>query len=243
MTATLADAPGLEQEPRDPIGEERAGLEALWRRKPGLVGWLSTVDHKEVGKRYIVTAFVFFLLGGVEAAMMRAQLARPENSWIGPDLYNQLFTMHGTTMMFLFAVPVMQAVGLYLVPLMVGTRNIVFPRLNALGYWVYLTGGVFLYASFFLNTGPDAGWFSYVPLAGPEFGPGKRVDVWAQTVTFTEISALIGATEIIATAFKARAPGMSLNRVPLFVWAMIVTSFMVLFAMPTVATRASTIAV
>ncbi len=161
---------------------------------------------------------------------------------LGPDAYNQFFTMHGMTMMFLFAVPVMTAVGLYLVPLMIGARNVAFPRLNAYGYWVYLAGGLFLYISFFLNTGPDTGWFSYVPLAGPAFSPGKRVDVYAQSITFTEIAALVAAVELIVTIFKNRAPGMTLNRMPLFVWAMLVQAFMVLFAMPWVATATQLLA-
>jgi cytochrome c oxidase subunit I+III len=145
-----------------------------------------------------------------------------------------VFTVHGSTMMFLFAVPIMEAFGLYLVPLMIGTRTVAFPRLNAYGYWVYLAGGLFLYISFFLNIGPDGGWFAYVPLTGPEFSPGKRVDVWAQLVTFTELAALIGAVQIIVTVFTMRAPGMSLDRLPLFVWAMLVMAFMVVFAMPAV---------
>jgi cytochrome c oxidase subunit 1 len=215
---------------------ESADLDRTWRGRPGLWGWLTSTDHKQIGRRYVVTAFTFFLLGGIEAAMMRAQLARPESRLIGPDLYNQLFSMHGTTMMFLFAVPVMTAMGLYLVPLMIGTRNVAFPRLNAYGYYVYLIGGLFLYVNFFLNTGPDAGWFAYVPLSGPDYSPGKRIDVWAQTVTFTEIAGLIAAVELIVTIFKHRAPGMALSRMPLFVWAMLVTAFMILFAMPWVAT-------
>jgi cytochrome c oxidase subunit 1 len=214
----------------------RRELELTWQQPPGLVNWLKSVDHKSIGKRYIITAMVFFILGGMEAAAMRAQLARPENELLGPDAYNQFFTMHGMTMMFLFAVPVMTAMGLYLVPLMIGARNVAFPRLNAYGYYVYLFGGLFLYISFFLNTGPDTGWFSYVPLAGPEFSPGKRVDVYAQSITFTEIAALVAAVELIVTIFKNRAPGMSLSRMPLFVWAMLVQAFMVLFAMPWVAT-------
>jgi cytochrome c oxidase subunit I+III len=223
--------------PPDPVGleRERQELERTWGAKPGLVGWLSNTDHKSVATRYVATAMVFFLLGGIEAALMRIQLARPENAFLGPDTYNQIFTTHGTTMMFLFAVPIVTAIGLYLVPLMVGTRNIAFPRLNLYGYYVYLIGGLLLYAGFLLNAGPDTGWFSYVPLAGPEFSPGKRVDIYAQTVTFTEISALISSVEIIVTAFKQRAPGMSLNRMPLFVWAQLVTAFMVMFAMPWVA--------
>jgi cytochrome c oxidase subunit I+III len=230
--------PGVREVRVDPAAMEgeRRELDRAWSRPPGLVGWLSTTDHKEIGRRYLVTAFVFFLLGGIEAAMMRIQLARPENRFLGPDLYNQIFSTHGTTMMFLFAVPIMTAMGLYLVPLMIGTRNVAFPRLNAYGYYVYLIGGVLLYTGLLLNTGPDAGWFSYVPLAGPEFSPGKRSDIYAQTVTFTEISALVSAIEIIVTVFKQRAPGMSLNRLPLFVWAQLVTAFMIVFAMPWVAT-------
>src|SRR2546423_97011 len=145
----------------------RATLEVTWRSPKGLLGWLSTVDHKTIGLRYVVTALVFLALGGAAAIVMRLQLARPENNLVGPDLYNQIFTMHGTTMMFLFAVPVMEAVGLYMVPLMIGTRNVAFPRLNALGYWMYLFGGLLLYVALFYNTGPDAGWVAYVPLSGP----------------------------------------------------------------------------
>jgi cytochrome c oxidase subunit 1 len=214
---------------------EKRQLERTWQTPGGPLGWFSTTNHKTIGKRFIITAFIFFLLGGIEAVLMRIQLSRPENRFIGPDLYNQIFTMHGTTMMFLFAVPVMEAMAVYLVPLMVGTRNIAFPRLNAFGYYIYLFGGIFLYVMFLLNTGPDNGWFSYVPLAGPEYSPGKRADVWAQLITFTEVSALVVAVELIVTIFKLRAPGMSLNRIPLYVWSMLVTSFMIIFAMPTVA--------
>ena len=213
---------------------DRRELERTWASHKGFIGWLTDTNHKVIAKRYIVTAFIFFILAGLEAALMRIQLARPENRFIGPDLYNQLFTVHGTTMMFLFAVPIMEGIGLYLVPLMIGTRNVAFPRMNAYGYFVYLFGGLLLYGGFLLNIGPDTGWFSYVPLAGPAFSPGKRVDIWAQMITFTEIAALVGAVEIIATVFKQRAVGMSLNRIPLFVWSQVVTSFMIIFAMPAV---------
>lgn len=209
-------------------------LDRTWSDAPGLWGWVTTVDHKRVGKRYIVTAFVFLALGGVLALLMRLQLARPESGLISADRYNQIFSMHGTTMMFLFAVPVMQAMAVYLIPLMVGTRQIAFPRLNAFSYWVYLFGGIFLWIAFLLNIGPEAGWFSYVPLAGPEYSPGKRTDVWAQLITFTEVAALAGAVELITTILKQRAPGMSLNRMPLFAWSVLVTSFMIVFAMPAV---------
>jgi cytochrome c oxidase subunit 1 len=216
------------------VARELQALEHTWADKPGLIGRLSSIDHKVVGKRFIVTAFGFFVAAGILAALMRLQLAVPENRLIGPDLYNQLFSVHGTTMMFLFAVPVMQAMAVYLVPLMVGARNIAFPRLTAYAYWIYLFGGLMLYVAFFLNVGPDAGWFAYVPLSGPEFGPGKRIDFWAQMVTFTELSALLVSVQVITTVFKLRAPGMTLNRIPLFVWAMLVTAFMILFAMPSV---------
>jgi cytochrome c oxidase subunit I+III len=142
--------------------------------------------------------------------------------------------VHGTVMMFLFAVPVMQAMGVYLVPLMIGARSVAFPRMNAFSYWVYLAGGLMIFIAFALDVGPDAGWFSYVPLAGPEHSPGKRVDIWAQMITFSEVSGLLVAVVTIATVFKMRTPGMTLARMPLFVWAMLVTSFMILFAMPAV---------
>jgi cytochrome c oxidase subunit 1 len=235
MSGTLPNAAIEPGRPAVPVSEVVSALERTWGNPGGLWHWLRSVDHKSIGLRYIITALVFFLLGGVEAAVMRAQLARPENTILGPDAYNQFFTMHGVTMMFLFAVPLMDAIAIYLVPLMIGARNVAFPKLNAYGYWVYLFGGAFLYVMFFLNTGPDTGWFSYVPLAGPEYSPGKRVDVWAQTITFTEIAALAASVEIIVTVFKNRAPGMTLHRMPLFVWAALVQSFMVLFAMPWVA--------
>jgi cytochrome c oxidase subunit 1 len=213
---------------------EHAALARLWSTPPGLLGFLTSAAHKSIATRYIVTAFGFFALGGALALLMRAQLAMPEARLVGPDLYNQLFTVHGSTMMFLFAVPVMEAMGLYLVPLMIGTRNVAFPRLNAFGYWTYLIGGLLLWFSFLVNAGPDVGWFSYVPLAGPAFSPGKRADIWAQLITFTEIAALVAGVEIVVTTLKMRAPGMSLNRMPLFVWAMLVTAFMVIFAMPAI---------
>jgi cytochrome c oxidase subunit 1 len=216
------------------VAAERLRLERTWAVPRGLIGWLSAADHKTIGRRFIATAFGFFVLGGILAVLMRIQLAQPENTFVDPDLYNQLFSLHGTTMMFLFAVPIMEAMALYLVPLMIGTREIAFPRLAAFNYWVLLFGGAMIYIALFLNIGPDAGWFSYVPLAGPEYSPGKRSDFWAQMVTFTELSALGIAVQLIVTILKQRAPGMSLNRMPLLVWAILVTSVMTVFAMPAV---------
>ncbi|MDB4885699.1 MAG: cytochrome c oxidase, subunit [Gemmatimonadetes bacterium] len=214
---------------------ERLVLEDTYRERGGLWGWITSVDHKSIGKRYIATCLIFFLLAGLNAAAMRLQLSRPENTFLGPDRYNQAFTVHGTAMMFLFAVPIMTAFAMYLLPLMLGTREIAFPRLNAFGYWCFLIGGLFLFFSFYMNTGPDVGWTAYVPLSGPEYSAGKRTDVWLQVVTFTEIAGLVAAVEIIVTTFKQRAPGMSLNRIPLYVWAILVTAFMIVFAMPSVA--------
>jgi cytochrome c oxidase subunit I len=214
--------------------ELRMRLAQTWGTPAGLWGFLTTVDHKIIGRRYILTAFAFLALGGILAGLMRLQLSQPEARFIGADRYNQIFTMHGANMMFLFAVPVMEAMAVYLVPLMVGTRNIAFPRLNAFSYWMFLAGGALLWIAFALDMGPDVGWFAYVPLSGPQFSSGKRADIWAQMITFTELSALAVAVELVVTVFKQRAPGMSLDRIPLFVWAMLVTSFLVIMAMPAV---------
>ncbi|MBY5454218.1 MULTISPECIES: cytochrome c oxidase subunit I [Rhizobium] len=216
-------------------------LTTIWGSRPGFWGAVASVDHKVIARRYIVTAFIFLILGGLLALAMRLQLAQPEARFISPDRYNQIFTMHGSNMMFLFAVPVMEAIGVYFVPLMVGTRNIAFPRLNAFSYWVFLFGGVLLWLSFAFDTAPDVGWFAYVPLSGPEYSAGKRADIWAQMITFTELSALAVAVEIVVTVFKQRAPGMSLDRIPVLVWAMLVMSFLVIMAMPAIMFASSTL--
>jgi cytochrome c oxidase subunit I len=221
--------------------ELAALLMRLWRTPSGWLGRLTSVDHKVIGKRYILTAFAFLILGGLLAVLMRIQLAGAERKLLSPDLYNQVFTMHGSTMMFLFAVPVMEAFAVFFVPLMVGTRNIAFPRLNAFSYWMFLFGGCFLWIAFFFNVGPDIGWFAYVPLSNLQYTPSKRADVWAQMITFTEVAALAVAVEIVVTVFKQRAVGMTLDRIPLFVWAMLVTSFLVLFAMPSIMIASTTL--
>jgi cytochrome c oxidase subunit 1 len=217
-------------------GEKLASrLDATWGRPPGIIGWLASVDHKEIGRRYMLTALAFLVLGGVLALAMRVQLAQPDSALISAERYNQLFTMHGSTMMFLFAVPVMEGVAVYIIPLMVGTRSTAFPRLNAFSYFMYLFGGLMLWIAFALNIAPDMGWFAYTPLSGPQFSPGKRADVWAQMITFTEVSALAAAVVLVCTILKARAPGMTLSRMPLFAWAMLVQAVMIIFAMPAVA--------
>jgi len=214
--------------------DQHAALTATWSDRPGFIGWLSSVDHKAIGRRFLVTSFTFFAAGGLLAVIMRLQLARPGGTVVGPDVYNQVFTVHGTTMMFLFAVPAMLSMAIYLVPLMVGARSIAFPRLVAFGYYMFLFGGVFLFVALIVNTGPDNGWFSYVPLAESRYSPTKRADVWAQFITFSELSTLVVSVSIASTILKLRTPGMSLDRMPLFVWAMLIVSIMIMFAMPAV---------
>jgi cytochrome c oxidase subunit I len=215
--------------------ERVSKLARTWQQPGGVWGWLSNTDHKAIGLRFMVTAFIFFLLGGVLAAIMRLQLSRPENNLVGPDLYNQLFTMHGSTMIFLFAVPMMfQGFGIYVVPLMCGARNIAFPRLNAFSYYLFVGGALVLWGGLLTNTGPDVGWFAYVPLSGPQYSPGHRSDFWSQMITFTEVSALGVAVCIAVTILRHRAPGMTLNRMPILLWEKLVISFAVIFAMPAV---------
>jgi cytochrome c oxidase subunit I+III len=209
-----------------------ARLASVWATPPGFYGWLTAVNHRAIGARYVVTAFIFLILGGILALVMRLQLAAPNLTVLSPDAYNQFFTMHGSTMMFLFAVPMMEGIGIYLTPLMIGTRDMAFPRLNAFGYWVYAIAGVTLYVAFLFGSAPDAGWFNYPPFSGPGFSPGAGIDFWVTMITFIEVAALVAAVELIVTVFKQRAPGMSLNRLPLFVWAQLVMSFMIVFAMP-----------
>lgn len=181
-------------------------LSRTWQSPPGFVSWFTHVNQRQIGYRFVVTSLIFFALAGVLALIMRLQLITPENTLLGADFYNQLFTMHGTTMMFLFAVPAMEGLGIYLVPLMIGTRDMSFPRLNAFGYYVYLIAGISLFVALFLGMAPAAGWFSYVPLANIAFSPGKGMDFWTSMITFIEISALAAAVELIVTILKQRAP-------------------------------------
>ena len=210
----------------------RDNLILAWRQPPGLVGWVTAFNHKPIGRRFIITGLVFFLIGGVMAILVRSQLVVPENTFLAADIYNQLFTMHGTTMMFLFAVPVLEGLAVYLMPLMLGTRDLPFPRLGAFGYWLYLFGGIFVYASFLAGQVPEAGWFAYVPLSGEIFSPDQGMDFWLLGITMVEISGILGALELIVLFLRRRAPGMSLSRVPLFAWAVTVMSAMMVLAFP-----------
>ena len=207
-------------------------LTRLWPPPRSILAGLATVDHKTLGKRYIVTAFVFFALGGVEAALIRAQLARPEAQLLSPEAYNQLFTMHGVTMMFLFVQPVLSGFSFYLTPLMIGARELAFPRLNSFSYFVFLLAGVFIYASFLLGAAPNAGWFNYTPLSGPLYNSGPNIDFYGLGLLFLGISTTVGAINAIVTIAKLRAPGMSIDRMPLFLWSSLTMSVSVVFAMP-----------
>jgi cytochrome c oxidase subunit I+III len=206
-------------------------FQKVWTPPPGL-GRLIEVNNGIVGARFIFTGFIFFLIGGVLAILMRTQLIVPDNDLLSSQTFNQFFTMHGTTMMFLFAVPILEAFAIYILPGMLGTRDLCFPRLTAFGFWCYLFGGLLLYSSFLVGMAPDTGWFMYVPLTQREFSPGLNADFWLLGITFIEVATISGAVEIIATILKGRAPGMTLNRMPIFAWVMLVVSFMIVFAFP-----------
>jgi cytochrome c oxidase subunit 1 len=196
------------------------------------MSWISTVDHKRIGILYGVTAFIFFIIGGVEALLVRGQLATPNADMLTADEYNQLFTMHGTTMVFLVIMPLAAAFGNYLVPLMIGARDVAFPRLNAFGYWAFLSGGLFLYTSFLFGGAPAGGWFGYAPQTEGPFSPGHGIDFWLIGLIITGVGSLTAAVNFIVTTLNLRAPGMTLMRMPVFVWMNLVVSFLLLFAMP-----------
>lgn len=207
-------------------------LRRVWEPKSGLWSWLATVDHKRIGIRYIVTAFIFFLGAGVSALMLRTQLAVPNNNFLTPEAYNQLFTMHGTTMIFLVSTPILFGFGNYLVPLLMGARDMAFPRLNAFGYWIFLLSGLFMWSSFLIGQAPNGGWFNYVPLNDTPYSQGINIDFYTLGLTFLGIATTAGAINFIVSIFKLRAPGMSINRMPVFLWSILVTSFAVVFAVP-----------
>ncbi len=220
-----------------------AVLRETWSTPPGILGWLTAVNHRAVGVRFLVTGFVFMILGGIQALIMRTQLAQPELDLVSMEFYSQLFSMHGTTMMFLFAVPIFEGLGMYLLPLMIGARDMSMPRLSAFGYWLYLFSGVTLFVSFFAGVAPNAGWFAHAPLSSDtSFTPSLGMDVWATAISLLEISALAAAVEIVVSVFKTRAPGMTLSRMPVLVWAMLVMAFMIIVAMPAVLLASVTVA-
>ena len=206
-------------------------LDRLWDDPPGLLGKLRAVQNDAVGVRLMLTGFFFLLLGGsVDSFVMRAQLALPDSELVGAQLYNELFTNHGSVTMFLVILPIFEGFAILLLPAMLGTREMPFPRLGAFAYWTFLMGGLLYYSSTLFQAVPDAGWFAYTPLSGPEFSPDLAIDFWVLGLGVAEVGAIAAAVEIIIGVLKMRAPGMSLSRIPLFAWAMLITSFMILFA-------------
>ena len=203
----------------------------VWGNWPGW-GALAAVNHTSVGLRFIVTGLVFFLIGGVLSMLMRTQLALPEQDIIGPELYNQLFTMHGTLMMFLFAIPVLEGVAMYLIPKMIGARDLPFPRVGAMGYYCYLFGGLIILSSMALSIAPDSGWFMYTPLSSSTYSPGPGSDFWLLGITFVEISSVSGAIELLVAILRTRSNGMSLTRMPIFCWYIMVMALMIIVGFP-----------
>ena len=234
------------------IGPKPAGIAETLRRirqeaatYNGVWSWIATVDHKRIGVMYGMTAFLFFLFGGIEALVIRLQLAGPDGGLVDADTYNRIFTMHGTTMIFLVVMPLSAAFFNLLTPLMIGARDVAFPRLNAFSYWVFLAGGVLMNVSFFTGNpaggfwegklgAPDGGWFGYAPLTLTQFSPGTGIDYWAFGLLILGIASMASGFNFIVTILNLRAPGMTLFRMPLFVWMTLVTSFLIVFAMPVI---------
>ncbi|WLD58548.1 cytochrome c oxidase subunit I [Salinispirillum sp. LH 10-3-1] len=206
-------------------------LNRVWANLPGW-GSLSAVNHSTIGLRFMVTGMVFFLIGGILAMLVRTQLALPEQDLISAELYNQAFTMHGTVMMFLFAIPVLEGLAIYLIPKMIGARDLVFPRISALGYYCYLFGGIIILSSLFLGIAPDSGWFMYTPLSSSVFSPGPGSDFWLLGITFVEISAMAAGIELTVSILRTRAPGMTLSRMPIFCWYILAMALMIVFGFP-----------
>jgi cytochrome c oxidase subunit 1 len=198
----------------------------------GWRSWVTTVDHKKIGIMYGASALFFFMIGGTEALLIRLQLAQPNGKILSADLYNQVFTMHGTTMVFLVVMPIGAAFMNYLMPLQIGARDVAFPRLNAVSFWIFLFGGVVLNSSWLLGGGADGGWFNYAPNNGVMFSPTHGIDFWNMGLLLTGIASLIGAVNLITTVLNMRAPGMTLMKMPVFTWMSLVTQFLLLFAIP-----------
>lgn len=207
-------------------------LTALWETPKTLRGWFATVDHKDLGVRYIVTAFIFLIVGGLEALLMRIQLARADQAFLPPEMYDQIFSMHGITMIFWYASPILSGFAVYLVPLMIGARDMAFPRLNAFTYWSYLLSGIFLYVAPLIGQAPHAGWFSYMPYTNIRYSPSHGMDFYALALIFLTISTTGGAANFIVTILRLRAPGMAISKMPLFLYSTLTISCVILFALP-----------
>jgi cytochrome c oxidase subunit I+III len=210
--------------------EQSEAFDKVWDSPTGRLAFFRTINNIPIATRYLTTSFTLFLIAGVLALLMRTQLAVPGNRFLDPESYNQLFTMHGTTMMFLFVIPFIEALANYFLPLVLGTRDLPFPRLTAFAYWTYAFGAVYIFSSFLFGLAPDGSWFAYPPLTLKEFSPGLNLDFWDIGLSVAEIAAMGAAAEIIVAILRMRAPGMSLDRLPIFAWAMLITAFMIIFA-------------
>tara|TARA_B100001750_G_scaffold248475_1_gene280044 strand:- start:5367 stop:7211 length:1845 start_codon:yes stop_codon:yes gene_type:complete len=200
----------------------------------GILNWITTIDHKKIGVLYGVTAFILFLTGGIEALLIRMQLAAPGMDFVSPEIYNQLFTMHGTTMIFLAIMPMGAAFFNFLIPLQIGARDVAFPRLNAFSYWTFLAGAIMLKSSWFLGGAPNAGWFGYAPITEIAYNPGHGIDFWILSLQVLGIASLAAAFNFIVTIINLRAPGMTLMRMPLFTWMTFITSILLVLAFPVI---------
>ena len=219
--ATIAAAPPYTQAKAAPVDT-------------GLWSWLTTVDHKRIGALYLITGLFFFVVGGLEAAVIRAQLAVPNGTLVSAEMYSQLFTMHGTTMIFLAVMPLSAAFFNFLIPLQVGARDVAFPRLNAFSYWIYLLGGIFITVPIFFSVAPDGGWFGYAPLSTKAYSPQVNMDFWVIGLQILGISSLAAGFNFITTIINMRAPGMTLMRMPIFTWMSFVVQFLVVLAFPVI---------
>jgi cytochrome c oxidase subunit I len=204
------------------------------RENTGIWSWLTTVDHKRIGMLYLFTALAFFIVGGLEAVIIRAQLGAPNQHLVSAEFYNQLFTMHGTTMVFLVIMPLSAVFFNFLIPLQIGARDVAFPRLNAFSYWVYLFGGIFITLPIFFNAAPNAGWFGYAPLTTRAYSPGINIDFWVMGLLILGISSLAAAFNFLTTIINLRAPGMTLMRMPMFTWMAFVVQFLLVLAFPVI---------
>jgi cytochrome c oxidase subunit 1 len=215
------------------LDQQRAHA-AAGHEPTGLWSWITTVDHKRIGILYGATAFTFFLMGGIEALLLRIQLGTPNNTFLSPETYNELFTMHGTTMIFLAIMPLSAAFFNFIIPLQIGARDVAFPRLNAFSYWVFLLGGLFLNASWLFGAAPDTGWFGYANLTSKQYSPGLHVDFWMLGLQTLGVASLAAAVNFFTTVLNMRAPGMKLMRMPIFTWMSFITQVLLLLAFPVI---------
>ena len=200
----------------------------------GLWGWITTVDHKRIGVLYAVTAFIMFLIAGLEAGAIRAQLAQPDSTLIGPETFNRLFTMHATAMVFMVIMPLSASFFNFVVPLAIGARDVAFPRLNAFSYWVFLFGTLLMHASFLVGQVPDAGWFSYANLTSTTYSPNDGLDFWALGLLVLGVSSVAAALNFMVTIINMRCPGMTMMRMPVFIWMTLITSILLVLAFPVI---------